>query len=399
MTFLCLAGYEKGHDFLREAKRQGCTVLLLTSLKLKQTAMWPMDSIDDIFYMPDQDLAWNREDTIKSVSYLARTREIDRIIALDDFDLELAAGLREHLRIAGMGETQVRFFRDKLAMRIGASSAGIRVPEFTGLFPHSRVAEFMRRVPGPWVLKPRSLAGAIGIKKIDHAEALWPQLEALGDMQSHYLLEQFVPGDVFHVDTLVSQGQFAFTVASGYGRPPMEVSHGGGVFSTEILDYNGDTTQELLNLNHKLLGAFGLTSGASHTEFIRAARDGEIYFLETSARVGGAHIAELVEAGTGVNLWAEWAKIEAADSGRPYKLQQPRKEYAGLLVSLARDEYPDLSSFDAPEVIWRMDKPYHAGVIIRSPDRRRVQELVQTYAARIQNEFGATLPPREKPDA
>jgi hypothetical protein len=122
MNLLCLAGYEKGHDFLREAKRQGCTVTLLTSLKLKETARWPNESIDEIFYMPDQNYEWNRQDTINSVSYLARTRDFERIVALDDFDVELGASLREHFRIPGMCDSQARLFRDKLAMRMGAQA-------------------------------------------------------------------------------------------------------------------------------------------------------------------------------------------------------------------------------------------------------------------------------------
>src|ERR1035441_1871114 len=102
MTILCLASYDKGHDFLRESKRQGWCVLLLTSLSLQGKAEWPAESIDEIFYMPDQDHAWNRADTVKAVSYLARSRAIDRVVALDDFDVEMAAALREHLRLPGM---------------------------------------------------------------------------------------------------------------------------------------------------------------------------------------------------------------------------------------------------------------------------------------------------------
>src|ERR1700761_6630960 len=177
MTVLCLASYEKGQDFLREAKRQGCTVVLLTSGSLKESANWPSESIDEIFYIADNNHEWNRDDTVKTVSYLARTREIDRIVALDDFDAEIAASLREHLRLPGMGETQVRLFRDKLAMRMSAREAGLLVPEFTAIFNHTRVSDFLGRVPGPWVLKPRSLAGAIGIKKISNPGELWPQLE------------------------------------------------------------------------------------------------------------------------------------------------------------------------------------------------------------------------------
>src|SRR6266436_3248257 len=109
MTILCLASYEKGHEFLRECKRQGCRVLLLTSLALKDKAEWPADSIDEIFYMPDQQMVWNPEHTRLAVSHLARTEQIDRLVPLDDFDLEMAAMLREHLRIPGMGESRTRY--------------------------------------------------------------------------------------------------------------------------------------------------------------------------------------------------------------------------------------------------------------------------------------------------
>ena len=52
MTILCMSSYEKGHEFIREAKRQGWRVLLLTVEKLKD-AGWPRDHIDEVYLMPD----------------------------------------------------------------------------------------------------------------------------------------------------------------------------------------------------------------------------------------------------------------------------------------------------------------------------------------------------------
>lgn len=399
MTFLCLASYEKGHEFLRECKRQGATVVLLTSLSLKEKAQWPAGSVDETFYMPDDDHAWNREDTVKAVSVLARTRDFDRIVALDDFDVEMAAGLREHLRVPGMGETTVRYFRDKLAMRMAAREAGIRVPDFVHVLNYDRVRSFLNRIPPPWVLKPRSMAGAIGIKKVHSAEEVWPTVEGLGDLQSHYLIENFIPGDIFHVDTIVYQKQIRFAIASGYGRPPMEVSHQGGVFTTRILERDSDVVRHLLAANERVMAAFGLVNGVSHTEFIQARDDGEIYFLETSARVGGAHIAELVEAATGLNLWAEWAKAEVAGGKAPYAPPQPREDYAGLLVSLARQERPDTSGYTDPEIVWRMDQPHHVGMIVKSPNPQRIRELLGSYVERVLRDFQAYIAPRDKPTA
>jgi biotin carboxylase len=397
VTILCIASYEKGHDFIREAKRQGATMLLITSLSLKEKAHWPADSIDEIFYMPDQDGQFDRTQLINAVSYVARSRAIDRIVALDDFDVEVAAMLREHLRVPGMGETTVRHFRDKLAMRMKAREAGIPVPDFVHVLNYDRLREFMSSVPAPWVLKPRSMAGAIGIKKIHESERLWRTLDTLGDMQSHYLLERFVPGSIFHVDTIVYEREIRFAIASGYGRPPMEVAHEGGVFTTRILDRDSGMAGRLHEANTRVMQALGLVRGVSHTEFIHGRHDDRVYFLETSARVGGAHIADLVEAASGLNLWGEWAKVEVAGGKSNYTVRPPRDEYAGLLVSLAKQERPDTSAYNDPELVWRMDEPHHVGLIVQSPSCRRVEELLAQYTDRVVRDFLAYAPPPDKP--
>lgn len=398
LTILALASYEKGHEFLREAKRQGCRVLLLTSESLKDVAKWPQEALDDTFYMPDVKKVWNRADTVKAVSYLARRESIDRIVPLDDFDLETAAELREHLRLPGLGESQTRYFRDKLAMRIQAQLSGLNVPAFVPIFNRARIDAFLQAVPAPWVLKPRLFAGAIGIHRIQQPSDLWPLLDSLGDEQSYFLLERYVPGDVYHVDSIVFGGKVQFAIASGYGRPPLDVAQGGGIFTTRILNRGSEMEQSLLAKNERVLQAMRLTDGVSHTEFILGADD-KLYFLETSARVGGAHIAELVEAATGLNLWAEWAKVEVAlGQDRPYLVQALRQEYAGLLVSLANQERPDTSRFDDPEVVWRMERAHHVGLIVRSSRYERVGDLLRDYTARVQREFFATAPPPSRPD-
>src|SRR5246500_5398259 len=154
LTFLCITTYEKGQEFMRECKRQGWRVILLTAEKLRD-ANWPRESIDETFYLPEEiPLA----DIVKAVTHLARGRKIDRIVALDEFDMETAATLREHMRIPGMGLTTMRYFRDKLAMRMQALEHGIRVPHFIPVLNHDDIRYYLSQVSGPWVLKPRSEA-------------------------------------------------------------------------------------------------------------------------------------------------------------------------------------------------------------------------------------------------
>jgi biotin carboxylase len=395
LTILCIASFHKGHEFLREAKRQGARVFLVTSESLRD-ADWPRDSLDDIFFVHDDEKRWKLEDLILGASHLARRVRIDRVVPLDDFDLEKASALREHLRVAGMGETTTRYFRDKLAMRLRAQEAAIAVPRFVHALNEDAIRAFCASVPAPWVLKPRMEAGTIGIKKVHHEAELWPLIDTLGDRASYHVLEQFIPGDVFHVDSLVDHSQVLAAVASGYGRPPFDVSHGGGVFTTKLLPRGSADERAALTTNRAVLTALGLVRGVSHTEFIKST-DGQWYFLETSARVGGAHIVELIEAATGANYWAEWAKIELAGGKTPYVPPRLREDYAGLVTCLTKDEHPDLSAFSDPEIAWRMTKAYHAGLIVASPSHARVSELVAAYAERLARGYSTFIPPGNSP--
>lgn len=393
VTLLCISSYFKGEAFLRAAHQQGCHVILLTEEKLAD-APWPRESIDEFFTTPDLE---NTQWIINTVAYLCRWRRISRIVALDEYDVQMAATLREHLRLPGMGESATRFFRDKLAMRMRAHEAGIKVPDFTSVFNYDDLRAFMQRVPPPWVLKPRTEAGAMGIKRIDEAEQLWRWLDQLGDRQSYFLLERYVPGEVFHVDALTWDDMVVFASVQKYGQPPMNVAHEGGVFVTYTVERSSADKAALEAFNSRVLRVLGMTRGVTHAEYIKAA-DGQLYFLEVAARVGGAHIADLIEHATGLNLWAEWARLVVADAtGETYTLPSVRTDYGGLLVCLARQEHPDLLPYSDPEVVWRLNKKHHAGLIVVSPQYERMQELLAAYVPRFAADFLAVAPPRDRP--
>jgi biotin carboxylase len=439
MTILCIATYFKGDPFLRECKAQGATVLLLTTDTLAG-AEWPRESIDEIHSVPRE----ASDDAVRRhVEKIARRHVIDRIAALDDFDVELAAMLREHLRVPGMGRTTASRFRDKLAMRMQARTLGVAVPEFSAVFNDQAVADWAARVAPPWVLKPRSSAAALGIKKVDDRDALRRALDAAGDARGQCLLERFVRGPVYHVDSIVWGGKVVFAVAYKYGSPPMQIAHEGGIFITRRLPDDSVEGREALEMNRALQEGLGLRRGVSHTEFIRgtgeagraggagtegeageAGRAGEagtegeaggdaasdpgsdsvrlepdrgLVFLETSARVGGAFIVDTIEAATGINLWREWAKVEIAGEGGTYTAPPHRDEYSGIVLTLARQETPDMSSYTDPEIVQTIRKDHHAGLIVRSPDPARVERLVFDYMERFYRDFFATAPPPERP--
>jgi hypothetical protein len=280
--FLCIASYEKGQDFLRQCAEMGVRPTLLTVDELRDRA-WPREALEDLATVPAE---LSREQILNTVCWMVRGRRFDRIVALDEFDLEIAAQIREHMRIPGMNISTAACYRDKLAMRTSARRSGFLVPEFCGVFNYDDLRAYMARVPAPWLLKPRAEASALGIRKIQEPEQLWRSLDELGDRQSYFLLEQFVPGEIFHVDSIVSEGRVVFSAVHQYGRPPMQVMHEGGVFTTRTVDRGGNDWKQLTELNARLAPSLGMERGVTHAEYIRAHADGRFYFLEIVAGVG-----------------------------------------------------------------------------------------------------------------
>ncbi|MBK9733991.1 MAG: ATPase [Saprospiraceae bacterium] len=398
LNVLCISRYFKGGDFMKSIKSSGSKVYLLTSKKLEHEA-WPWESIEETFYIiEDEKGHWNHDHMVGGLAHRMRNVKFDIFVALDDFDVEHVAFLREYFRIPGMGETTARYFRDKLAMRIKAQSEGVSIPAFTSLFNDNDINHFAETIPAPWLVKPRMQASATGITKVHNKEQLWDVLYKLGGDRHEYLLERFAPGAVYHVDSLTYEGKVIFSRVSQYMDTPFEVAHGGGIFRSHTIEIGSAEDKALLQLNEHVMKAFGMQYSASHSEFIKCNEDGKYYFLETASRVGGAHLAEMVETASGLNLWTEWAKIElAVFNNQKYVLPKIKKDHAGIIVSLSRFESPDTSTFDDKEIVWRMHKNHHIGMIVLSKDRQKIVQLLDKYAERVKNEFHASLPAPTKP--
>jgi ATP-grasp domain len=400
LNIICLATYFKGADFIRECKAHGCRVILVTKEKVLNED-WPRESLDDLIAVPNDA---GPPLFIDLLAFLGRKMKIDRVVALEEFDVVTAALMREHLCLPGLSSSGAKVFRDKLSMAVHSRRAGIDVPDFVPLVNVEEVDEFMQRVAGPWVIKPRSDVSAIGIRKVSEPEEVrramheMNERENLRERASYYVLARFIAGEVFHVDSVVNDGKVMFAGTNQYGRPPMQVAHQGGAYISRTLERGSADEKALFAVNKKLIRALGLERGATHAEFIKSDIDGKFYFLEIAARVGGAYISDVLEAASGVNLWREWARLEIADGKGPAKIKPLRKDYAGIILSLAKQETPDTSNYADEEIIYRVKKRHHAGLIVRSPRLDRVSELLDNYGQRFVEDFVAVAPPPERPE-
>jgi len=397
---VCIASEYKGTEFLEEAHNAGWQVTLVTRNNLLDHD-WNWDSIDDVKTV---EADAGTMDYVRAVTNIAGSRAIDRVVGLDEFDVLTAAMTREHLALPGMSRSHAVRFRDKLTMRNIAYQAGIPCPEFIPVFNQDQINEYLETVPAPWIVKPRHEVSAFGIRKCEAAQDVWDVLTDLDNLNnwrdhpSQFLIERFVEGKVFHVDSVVDGGKVIACGVSEYGTTPFKVSHQGGVFTSSIVPYRAKERKELETLNRALLMAFKYDRGVTHAEFLQSEQTGEFFLLEVACRVGGAYIANVLEHASGFNLWREWAKLETATDAKPYQAPKLRKDFAGIALALAKVDQPDTSHYVDEEIVYRVNKPNHVGIIFRSSTHKRVDELLTTYTDRITNDFLAVAPVKMRYD-
>jgi len=397
---VCIASEQKGNEFLEQANADGWRVTLVTRKKLLDSP-WSWDSISDVRSVEDDALP---VDYVRAITNIAGSERIDRVVGLDEFDVITAALAREHLQLPGMNSSFLRRFRDKLTMRNLAAENGIPCPEFTGIFNADEVNDFLARVPAPWIVKPRFEVSAFGIRKCETAEQVWDVLNDLDnrnnwrDHPSQFVLERFVEGSVFHVDSVVEGGKVRAAGVRQYGTTPFSVTHHGGVFTSSIVPYRAAVRKSLETVNSQLLKAFEYDRGVTHAEFLQSGETGELFLLEVACRVGGAYIANVLEHACGFNLWREWAKLETATKDHPYKLPKLRKTFAGVALALANTEEPNTEHYGDEEIVYRVKKARHVGLIFHSSKQSRVEELLSDYSERIANDFLAVAPAKERYD-
>jgi biotin carboxylase len=387
---LCISGSACGQEFLRQCAALGVRPTLLTLDGLRD-ADWPREAIEDLATMPE---GLNCEQVLNTVSWMARGRLFNRVAALDEGSLLRAAEIREHMRIPGMGITTAGYYRDRLAMRVSARESGFAVPEFCRVLNYDELRAFMERVPAPWMLRPRRKSAGLDSRRVENPEELWRALEQLGDRQSRYLLEQLIQGELFTVESVVSECRVVFSVVHRHRGWP-EAGAATGASLIETVDRTSRDWMELTALNGGLAPSLGMVRGLTHARFLRGEADGRHYFLEIAAGVGEGGLGRLVEAGSGLNLWQEWARLEAAHlRGEGYLPCEWFESYAASLEWPAGGLPEDAAELSAPEIAERLRAQGRESVLVRSSKLERVAQLLDGLVRQIAAR-GSGLPAAE----
>ncbi len=250
----------------------------------------------------------------------------DCVISLSEYELMSAAIVREHFSIAGATVAQTDMVRNKLLMKQAVEAADLVVPQNLSLADFA-VAEQVKW-QGDTVLKPVDGASSENVLVFDSPELLSAALvnnttgiEQLdGGDYDNYQVEQFITGEILHIDGLILNGDLKLVVTSQYIGSCLAFAHGSPLGSVQI-----ETTDEIHQWTADVLKATELTTGSFHLEAI--ATDNGLVFLEVANRVGGADVVDAIEQATGMHLPSAELKAYLGESVETPTIDNDGKRY------------------------------------------------------------------------
>ncbi|MFG2946179.1 ATP-grasp domain-containing protein [Streptomyces adustus] len=228
---------------------------------------------------------------------------VDRLIAVSEFTLGIAAEVRAALGIPGPRPEDVAVYRDKLRMKELVAKAGVRVPRFDACESAESALEFARATGFPLIFKPVSGAASMGVHRVEDEAALTALLSAV-DL-ADYELEEFVEGAIFHVDGFADgEGGIPFMAVSRYVNDCLAFESGGQPLGSVVVQDSPLRTR-VHEFARRCVTGLGMTSMPFHLELF-VTPDGDLVFLEIAGRIGGAEVPYLTDKLFGVNLFELW---------------------------------------------------------------------------------------------
>ncbi|MCG9681830.1 ATP-grasp domain-containing protein [Vibrio sp. Isolate23] len=229
---------------------------------------------------------------------LIHRHNIELLVSHYETDMERVSQLREKHGIPGQSFASASAYRNKSVMKSLCQKKGLRVPKFKQYSSISQHAQEIEETFGfPLVTKPISGVGADATHIIHHRE----QLEHLGAEERACLVEEYIQGDMFHVDGVVTDGAVVFSTCHKYYGTPLNFQNGDEI-GTYLINPELALAQQLRGFAHDVVGALPQTSDfVFHCELF-VKNDGEVVFCEIASRPPGGLIAMGIEQAYGVRL-------------------------------------------------------------------------------------------------
>lgn len=324
----------------------------------------------------------------------------DRIEALWEPRVMLAAYLREQLGVPGLLPATAHHFRDKGAMKAVLRKHGVRVPRSGRATTQAEVRELAHQVGYPLVVKPIDGAGSAHTHRLDSEAQLEAVLPTLGGV-AEVSVEEYIEGEEYTVDALVKDDVLVWAHVNWY-RPKPIVARNDASLSPQDITVRRWTPrlQAGVELAKQATAALRPGTGFIHLEWF-SRPDGEAVFGECAARVGGAHLIDNMNYATDRDWCRAWAELVVGRHPGP----QPEMKYnVAVIFKRARGQgtiravegldevkracgrwlvVEDLLPIGARRRDWKATLKSDGHLIVRHPDLDRCLEMADLISDRL----------------
>lgn len=264
------------------------------------------------------------------VDELCRTGSVSTLVHVTEDDILRAAGIRDRFGLPGPRTDDVLPWRDKYRMKCHVAGAGVATAAFAVPSGPDEAAEFGERHGYPVVVKPRLGFASHGVRVVHDRDAL--VVELAGRDPDDVMIEQYVPGDMFHLDGFAQDGKVLHVSPSRYLNGCLAFQDGAPLGSVQ-LDRDDPSWDALADMAEQVVAALPpLDFCPYHLEIFRRP-DGELVFCEIACRLGGGHIMEAFTRSTGVNPARLWIRHQLGlDDGPAVPVPSTGRLHGWLLV-------------------------------------------------------------------
>lgn len=226
----------------------------------------------------------------------------DAVFSFTEFGLYPAAKIADELDIpSNCNIDAVTLTRNKFLLREKLRTLNQYYVPFLLTNDLASANVFMEAQSNGIIVKPVSGAGSLGVFFAKDAEALALAFNNRSDSNQELLLEKFIGGDEYSIETLSKSGQhevLAITQKTTSGSPHfVELGH----VQPALLDQS--LKSDIEHFCIALLDIVGHKDGPCHSEI--KVENGAIFLIETQTRNGGDHIWRMTQITTGADLFKE----------------------------------------------------------------------------------------------
>jgi biotin carboxylase len=236
---------------------------------------------------------------------IAREVDVAGVLTFEEMYTPVVNRLAVALGLPSFGAEAVEACRDKMRSRALLAAAGLRQPRSELVTDAVSAAATATAIGYPVVVKPRGLAGSIGVVMAEGPDDLGQAVTAALAAASHgaqrhggALVEEMVVGPEISIDCAVVEGVVTplFLARKRFGAAPYFEELGQQVDALDPLLADAEVTETLEDAHR----ALGVGTGMTHTE-MRLTDRGPV-IIEVNARSAGDLVPHTGRAATGIDL-------------------------------------------------------------------------------------------------